>query len=75
MGTNINETQMKDAILNKIPQCQFCGTDAAYDAKTNFGPWAYVCEAHYKSHCVQHPGLGFRLKLSETAGLKIVEGK
>jgi len=28
---------------------------AVYDAKTIYGPWAYVCQAHYESHTNQNP--------------------
>lgn len=54
----------------RIPDCDFCeGPDkkpAAYDGKTDFGPWAYMCEAHF---CKFGAGLGLgkgqRLVLTE----------
>ncbi len=30
---------------------------ATYDAKTKMGPWAYVCDDHLKSHCVDNSQL------------------
>lgn len=27
-------------------------TPATHDAKTTMGPWAYVCDAHLRSHTV-----------------------
>lgn len=37
------------ARVARIPNCDLCrdGTRAKYDSKTNMGPWAYVCEAHF----------------------------
>ncbi len=28
--------------------CNICHTRAAYDARTEFGPWAFLCDAHYE---------------------------
>ncbi len=39
----------------KLPTCQFCSADARYDAKTKMGPWAYMCETHFRVYGV---GLG-----------------
>lgn len=39
-----------------IPHCDLCrlvdsgDRDAAYDGKTQAGPWAYMCEEHFKVH-------------------------
>jgi hypothetical protein len=44
-----------------LPDCDICaaaGHDprpAVVDGRTTFGPWAYMCEAHYAEHGV---GLG-----------------
>lgn len=44
------------AYVAKLPNCDFCKIDdnvetpAAYDAKTNRGPWASMCEEHYTRH-------------------------
>lgn len=46
-------TQVKVAVL---PKCDFCGKDAKYDGKLNFGSsWAYMCEEDFKIHGI---GLG-----------------
>lgn len=29
------------------PACDFCGSPADYDGKTNMGPWAYMCQGHF----------------------------
>ena len=42
-------------IVAKLSQCNFCSKDAHYDAKTSFGPWASMCEEHYKKYGI---GLG-----------------
>ena len=48
--------------MKNIPECDICkyengksGVPAAYDGKTQYGPWANMCEDHFKSHGV---GLG-----------------
>jgi len=50
----------------KLPMCDFCGfREAAYDAKTKQGPWAYMCEECFKKHGVGlGVGLGQRLRLT-----------
>lgn len=40
--------------------CYFCDIFfvqelATYDAKTNRGPWAYVCDSHYILECDSTP--------------------
>lgn len=47
-----------DTTVTELPACDICGATAAYDAKTKFGPWAYMCELDYKLHGV---GLGLGL--------------
>ena len=55
------------AEMARIPKCDFCETDAAYDAATNYlgekGPWAYFCESHFQTHSVKRLGLGFGQRL------------
>lgn len=54
-----------------LPACDVCKIDgatmitrpAAYDGKTTFGPWAYMCEDHWKSHGVGRLGTGFGQRL------------
>lgn len=50
-----------------LPQCNFCGDEARYDAKTTIGPWAYLCQQCWESHGVGRLGTGFgqRLVLSQ----------
>ena len=45
-------TEVKVEVL---PKCDFCDSQAAYDGKTKMGPWANMCEAHFK---VSGIGLG-----------------
>ena len=49
------------------PQCDFCADEAQYDAKTTFGPWAYMCESHWKTHSTQRLGTGFGQRLEISA--------
>lgn len=49
-----------EVTVDKLPLCDFCkdagvDTDAAYDGRTNVGPWAWMCEMHYATYGV---GLG-----------------
>jgi len=44
-----------EVIVQKLPNCDFCEnmgvkTKAAYDGKTTFGPWAWMCEEHFKQY-------------------------
>lgn len=39
-------------------KCDFCGEKAAYDAATKYGPWAFVCEAHFATETNGTLGLG-----------------
>lgn len=46
--------------VRSLPQCDFCGTEgkvalAVFDGATTGGPWANMCERHYRIHGV---GLG-----------------
>ena len=58
-----NRRQAGDSVrMKNIPECDICkyengksGVPAAYDGKTQYGPWANMCEDHFKSHGV---GLG-----------------
>lgn len=37
------------------PKCDFCSKPASYDGKTAMGPWAYMCDTHFRMYGV---GLG-----------------
>lgn len=43
------------AVVAVLPACDFCGWVASYDAKTQKGPWANMCEDHFQANGV---GLG-----------------
>lgn len=50
----------EEVIVSERPYCDFCaqaGTQrrANYDGKTTLGPWANMCERHFKAYGV---GLG-----------------
>lgn len=54
------------AIVTALPNCQFPHTGpvkADYDAKTHHGPWAYVCEAHFRTETAGQLGDGMGQKL------------
>ncbi len=53
----MGDTEVK---LPELPPCDFCASwgrirEAHYDGKTAQGPWAYMCESHFKLHGI---GLG-----------------
>ena len=44
-------------------KCDMCGDPAKYDAKTPFGPWAYLCEECFVMlGCLLGTGRGQKLK-------------
>lgn len=54
------------AIVTALPDCQFPHTEpvkAGYDAKTNDGRWAYVCEDHFHSETRGTLGTGHGQRL------------
>lgn len=56
------------ARVHHIPDCDICKQEgktvpAAYDCKTIWGPWAYVCEEHFKTHTNEVLGTGRGQKL------------
>ena len=51
-----------------LPNCDFCGKPASYDAATNMGPWANMCYQHYmiyRMHSKLGTGLGQKLILAK----------
>ncbi len=48
------------ATVSRLPTCDFCAqagylVSARFDGKTEFGPWANMCTAHFEAHGI---GLG-----------------
>lgn len=53
-----------ETYVEKLPKCDFCEETAAYDGRTKMGPWAYMCELHFKAYGVGlGVGRGQKLKL------------
>lgn len=53
-----------EVVVSQMPNCDVCTTavPAYADAKTKYGPWAYVCEAHFvELGCSLGSGHGQRL--------------
>ncbi len=42
--------------VSKLPKCDFCDEKAKVDGATRLGPWAYMCDYHFKEE-----GLGLGL--------------
>lgn len=38
-------------------QCDFCTKAATRDGKTRIGPWAFMCEEHFKQLGINMPGM------------------
>lgn len=58
-----------EVIVHKLPPCDIpkCENTALYDGATTFGPWAYMCQAHFDA-------LGVGLGLGRGQKL-VVKGK
>lgn len=41
---------MKTIKVHELPKCDFCGEPAPYDDKTTKGPWANMCQKHWKEY-------------------------
>ena len=57
---------MSDTVtVAKLPPCDVCtdGTPADYDAKTNLGPWANLCDRHWRRLTGQRLGTGYGQRL------------
>ena len=62
-------------VVSTIPNCDLCPNvsdsghlknKAVYDAKTCYGPWAYVCKTHFvECGCLVGLGKGQKLVLRE----------
>lgn len=54
---------MKQCVVFKLPKCDFCDDDAAYDARTIHGPWAFVCQHHFDLYGPGELGVGIGQRL------------
>ena len=63
---------MKQVKMTVIPKCDFCHTEVAkYDAPTNTGSWANMCESCYAAHGASFGEIGSELvQASEPASPK-----
>jgi hypothetical protein len=52
-----------EVAVTELPQCDFCGEQAEYDAKTNFGAWANVCQQDFDNYTSGQLGLGVGQRL------------
>ena len=43
-------------------KCDFCFKPATYDAKTAYGPWAFMCDEHFEKVAAKVPGTYTRLE-------------
>lgn len=51
-----------EVTVGHLPNCSWCGKPATYDAKTQMGPWAFMCEEHFQAMGIQL-GTGWGQKL------------
>lgn len=52
--------------VEELPGCDFCSAAASYDAATRLGPWANMCNDHFKQFGIGlGTGVGQRLELSK----------
>ena len=45
----------KEVVVDSLPKCDFCESEARYDGKTKLGPWGNMCEECFPVYGV---GLG-----------------
>lgn len=60
------------AVVEQIPGCNICEAPAKYDAKTQMGPWAYLCQDHFEKYGIQLGiGWGQRLEVRKDGERKV----
>lgn len=61
MSNRFDQSGATEAVVDRIPPCDLCNHlgepphPAEYDGKTRMGPWANMCERHFRMYGV---GLG-----------------
>ena len=60
-----NLTKNTLAEVTKLPKCNYCDSDAEYDARTieNYAIWANFCGTHFETHSTGELGSGLGQKL------------
>lgn len=62
--TTVRRSKMSgEAYVGTLPCCDFCGAEAAYDARTMEGPWAYMCEKCWQEYGGGRLGTGYGQRL------------
>ena len=70
---NLRELELRkydtvEALVNKFPNCDFCGKEAHYDSGTKYpehhGAWAFTCDDCFKEHTPGKLGLGIGQRLT-----------
>lgn len=51
----------KAITLDEVRLCYFCSTAAKYDAPTQKGPWAYMCQTHAEQLMKPDWAVGYEL--------------
>ena len=59
------ETEIPAAVLCDFEPCKVDKVQAHYDGATAMGPWAYICESHYRQY-----GIGLGLGLGQRLIIK-----
>lgn len=67
MSRRFAQTGGREAVVARMPNCDLCQqkgktTEAVIDGATRMGPWAYMCQSHFRQY-----GLG----LGEGVGQKL----
>lgn len=57
-------------MTNSTHKCDFCNELAKYDGKTTLGPWAFMCEDHFKQYGINIKGL-FTVLIPESLSTKV----
>jgi len=63
LGDRYSKNKETQTTLTEKRKCDFCDKEAKFDAKTQIGPWAYMCDHHFQMYGVGlGVGRGQRLK-------------
>ncbi len=58
----------RQVVMDTIPQCDFCASDARYDAASSMGPWGYFCEKHFAVLGNGKLGVGYGQEIVQRKG-------
>lgn len=61
--------ERRQVVIDPVPRCDFCLSNAKYDAASFTGPWGYFCEVHFASLGNGKLGVGYGQEIVQTKGV------